>query len=60
MARKFGKNCPVARSLDVLGERWTLLIIRDLLFGSCRYQDLLTSLDGIAPNTLSARLKRLE
>lgn len=56
-----GANCGVARALDIVGERWTLLIVRDLLLdGQSRYQDLLRSLDGISPNTLSLRLKTLE
>ena len=55
------KSCPVARTLDVVGERWTLLVLRDLfLHGPRRYQDLQDSLAGIAPNTLAARLKTLE
>jgi len=53
--------CPVARTLDLIGERWTLLILRDLLLkGPQRFQDLQNSLAGAAPNTLSARLKALE
>jgi DNA-binding HxlR family transcriptional regulator len=52
--------CPVARSLDILGDRWTLLIVRDLLRGRWKYSDLMESLEGIAPNLLSDRLKRLE
>lgn len=53
--------CPVAAALSVIGERWTLLVIRDLLrHGPRRFQDLETSLAGVSPNTLSARLKRLE
>ena len=56
-----GRHCPVTRALEVVGERWTLLIVRDLLTqGPCRFQSLLDSLDGISPNTLSARLKLLE
>lgn len=54
------QTCPVARSLDLLGDRWTLLIVRDLLRGHTRFTDLMTSLDGISPNLLSARLKNLE
>lgn len=55
------KGCPVARTLDVIGERWTILILRDLLLkGGRRFQDLQDSLAGVAPNTLSARLKDLE
>ena len=54
-------QCPVARALDVIGERWTLLVLRDLfLFGPRRFQDFQDSLTGIAPNTLSARIKTLE
>jgi DNA-binding HxlR family transcriptional regulator len=55
------KGCPVARTLDVIGERWTILVLRDLyLKGPRRYQDLQDSLAGAAPNTLSARLKAME
>jgi DNA-binding HxlR family transcriptional regulator len=54
-------NCPVARTLELIGERWTVLILRDLLVqGPRRFQDFQCSLSGIAPNTLSARLKALE
>ena len=60
MPKRYGQPCPVAKSLEVLGERWTLLLIRDLLAGPRRFQDLLASLDGIAPNVLSERLKVLE
>src|SRR3954470_1280278 len=53
--------CPVARALDRIGEKWTLLILRDLtLHPSRRFQDLIESLKGCAPNTLSARLSSLE
>ena len=51
----------MARTLDLIGERWTILILRDLLTkGPQRFQDLQDSLAGAAPNTLSARLKGLE
>lgn len=54
-------NCPVWRALDVVGDAWTILVLRDLfLSGPRRFQDFETSLTGISPNTLSARLKRLE
>jgi len=53
-------HCPVARSLDLLGERWTILVMRDLLRGTVRFSDLLVSLRGISPNLLAARLKLLE
>lgn len=61
MNRSYGQKCPVARTLDLIGERWTVLILRDLLrHGPRRYQDFQDSLAGIAPNTLAARLKDLE
>jgi len=52
--------CPVARSLDLLGGRWTILVMRDLLRGTVRFSDLEASLKGISPNLLAARLKLLE
>lgn len=51
--------CPIARALDVLGERWTLLILRELALGDRRFTDLKRSIAGIPPNVLSARLKAL-
>jgi DNA-binding HxlR family transcriptional regulator len=61
MAKKaLDQSCPVAKTLDIVGERWTLLIIRDLLLGAMRFQDVQQSLSGIAPNVLSDRLKTLE
>jgi DNA-binding HxlR family transcriptional regulator len=54
-------DCPVARTLDLIGERWTILLLRDLLLhGPRRFQDFQASLSGIAPNTLSSRLKSME
>jgi DNA-binding HxlR family transcriptional regulator len=52
-------SCPVARTLDVVGDRWTVLILRDLSFGARRFVDLERSLPGMAPNLLAARLKAL-
>ena len=53
--------CPVARALEIVGERWTLLIVRDLVIhGPQRFADLQQRLAGASPSTLSARLKRLE
>jgi len=61
MANGYGGNCPVARALDVIGEKWSLLVLRDLFRkGPLRFQQLEEGLDGVAPNTLSARLKSLE
>jgi DNA-binding HxlR family transcriptional regulator len=55
------KKCPVARTLDMIGERWTILLLRDLfLHGPRRFHDFQESLAGVAPNTLSARLKSME
>ncbi len=55
------EHCPVARTLNVLGDRWTLLIVRDILaFRRHRFTELLESLPGISPNLLSQRLKQLE
>jgi DNA-binding HxlR family transcriptional regulator len=53
-------RCPVASSLDIVGDRWTLLIIRDLLRGKTRFADFRQSVEGIPPSVLSARLKLLE
>lgn len=52
--------CPVACALDILGDKWTLLVIRDLLLGKKRYQEFLTSPEQIATNILADRLKKLE
>jgi len=53
-----GQNCSIARTLELIGERWTLLIIRDLFMGIRRFEDLQTH-NGVARNVLSARLARL-
>ncbi|HSC51239.1 MAG TPA: helix-turn-helix domain-containing protein [Gaiellaceae bacterium] len=53
-----GQNCSIARALEIVGERWTLLIVRDVLDGLCRFDQLQQSL-GIARNVLSDRLNRL-
>jgi DNA-binding HxlR family transcriptional regulator len=59
--KSYRQVCPIARALDAVGERWSLLIIRDLIKqGPLRFQDLERALPGIAPNVLSARIKRLE
>jgi DNA-binding HxlR family transcriptional regulator len=52
--------CPVARALDVVGERWSLLIVRELLLGPKRYKDLLAALPSMGTTRLAARLKALE
>jgi DNA-binding HxlR family transcriptional regulator len=53
-------SSPLAEALGRVGDRWTLLVVHALLGGSRRFNDLLEQIDGIAPNILSARLKRLE
>ena len=54
-------DCPLSGSLDVFGDKWSLLIIRDLIFGNkCTYNDFLKSDEGIATNILASRLKGLE
>jgi DNA-binding HxlR family transcriptional regulator len=58
--RSYDQYCAVARALDVVGERWTLLVIRELLPGPKRYKDLLEGLPGIGTNLLAARLRDLE
>jgi DNA-binding HxlR family transcriptional regulator len=60
MPKRYNQSCPVAKALEVVGDRWTLLAVRDLLSGAKRFQDLLATLPGIAPNILSARLKLME
>jgi DNA-binding HxlR family transcriptional regulator len=51
--------CPVACSLDIFGDRWTLLIVRDLFFGRTRFKDFTASAEGIPTNILTDRLERL-
>ncbi len=57
--RSYGDQCGVARSLDVIGERWALLIVRELLLGPKRFNDLLAGLAGASPNVISQRLREL-
>lgn len=59
--RSYGQYCALAKALDVVGDRWTLLIVRELLTqGPCRYTDLRRGLPGIATNLLADRLRELE
>ena len=58
--RSYGDPCGIARALDVVGERWSLLIVRELCFGPKRFKDLKDGLPGASPNVLSQRLKELE
>src|SRR5712691_6805120 len=58
--RSYAQLCPIAHALDLVGERWTLLVVRELLLGPKRFSDLHAGLPGIGTNILSARLKELE
>ncbi len=60
MARIYNQACPLAGSLDILGERWTLLLCRELMLGPQRFGDLQTGLPGIGANLLTKRLRELE
>jgi DNA-binding HxlR family transcriptional regulator len=59
--RSYGQNCALAKALDMVGDRWTLLIVRELMIHeNCRYTDLRNGLPGIATNLLSERLNEME
>lgn len=58
--RTYGDRCGIARALDIVGERWALLIVRDLLLGPKRFTDLRAGLPHVSPDTLSLRLRELE
>src|SRR5713101_1511312 len=58
--KRYGQACAIARALGVVGERWSLLLVRELTFGPRRYRDLATGLPGIPSNVLAARLKDLQ
>jgi DNA-binding HxlR family transcriptional regulator len=58
--RSYNQYCPLAHALDLVGERWTLLIIRNLFVGPKRFSDLARGLPGLGTNILTARLKELE
>jgi DNA-binding HxlR family transcriptional regulator len=60
MSRSYGQYCGLARALDVVGDRWNLLIVRQLLIAPARYRDLIDGLPGIATNLLADRLRDLE
>ena len=60
MPKPYNQTCPIAEALDIVGDRWTLLIVRDLFLGRRRFSALLASSPGIPPKLLSGRLKRLE
>ncbi|MEP7113550.1 MAG: helix-turn-helix domain-containing protein [Ilumatobacteraceae bacterium] len=58
--RTYGQYCPIAAGLDLIGDRWTLLILRELSMGDQRFTDLRAELPGIAPNLLTERLRSLQ
>ena len=58
--RSYGQFCAAAKALDVVGERWTLLVVRELLLGPRRFTDLLAALPGLGTSLLTSRLKHLE
>ena len=60
MVAHYHQSCPAARTLEIVGERWTLLLIRELLAGPARFQVLQDALPGCAPNLLTERLRRLQ
>jgi DNA-binding HxlR family transcriptional regulator len=60
MAKRYEQYCPMAHALDLVGDRWALLIVRDLMHGPLRYTDLVERLPGIGTNILAARLRDLE
>jgi DNA-binding HxlR family transcriptional regulator len=60
MAKRYDQYCPVAHGLSLVGERWSLLVVRELLKGPRRYTDLAAGLPGIGTNVLATRLKDLE
>jgi DNA-binding HxlR family transcriptional regulator len=58
--KSYEQVCPMATALDFVGDRWTILILRELLGGPARFQELRNGLPGIAPNLLTERLRRME
>lgn len=56
---KYGQYCPIAKAAEILGDRWTLLIVRDLMSGTCHFNDLERGLPGISRGLLADRLRRL-
>ena len=59
-ARRYDDPCGIARALDVVGDRWALLVVRELIFGPKRFSQLRDGLPGVSPNVLSQRLRDLE
>jgi DNA-binding HxlR family transcriptional regulator len=59
-SRRYDDPCGIARALDVVGDRWALLVVRELIFGPKRFSQLREGLNGVSPNVLSQRLRDLE
>jgi DNA-binding HxlR family transcriptional regulator len=59
MQKRYDQTCPIARTLDLIGDRWTLLIMRDLFMGLRRFNEFLANSPGLPPKVLSQRLKYL-
>ena len=60
MSKRYDQYCPVAHALDLVGDRWSLMVVRDLMRGPQRYTDLVAGLPGIGTNVLASRLRDLE
>ncbi len=60
MTKRYDQYCPIAHSLDLIGDRWSLMIVRELMRGPKRYTDLVAGLPGIGTNVLASRLRDLE
>src|SRR5262245_41905977 len=60
MAKGYDQYCPIAHALELVGERWSLLVVRELMHGPRRYTDLAANLPGIGTNILASRLRDLE
>ena len=58
--RGYGQYCPIARGAEVLGDRWTLLIVREMLHGVCRFNELQRCLPGVSRSVLAQRLRHLQ
>src|ERR687889_1125250 len=58
--RTYGDGCAIAHGLDLVGERWALLLVRELLLGPKRFTDLKNGLPSASPNVISERLRELE
>jgi DNA-binding HxlR family transcriptional regulator len=60
MSRRYNQLCPIASTLDIIGDRWTMLILRDLFLGASRFNQFLQNSPGLPSKLLSDRLKKLE